>query len=463
VWLYRFLPLLDWPDWLFQGGLFTRVLRGEALPGYAFSALPVPNATSTLAIGLLGLAVDLETAGKLFLSAYVLLWLLGARFLLAATHAELGRELALIPPLFVLNFAFFHGNVNFAVGTALLFVALGLLLAHRRDLAHLPVAPLALVAVAIALSHGASYFTLLLSAGLLAIFDLRPRSLARVALTLAPSALLLVPYALLRVGSGGAAVATDVPLSYLLKGKVASIPGYFAPFQGFYPFLDLGGAAVFLAARAGRERPVLTVLAVFAAIYLLSPVAIGDFGSPGERLLYPGLMLALALGLPGLPPRLDHGLARALRASAVGLLALQFVFLHTHGAHVAAELARVEAEVERLEVPGAYRIVREDTFDVSVPPRVKPFYLPVHEALFRVPYYRAAARGEHIAIFETGLFRDLRREPSATTSAAVLAQTGPGDAVLVLGGEPGTGLIARSLAPPLRILLADRYVAALAR
>jgi hypothetical protein len=494
VWLYRFPPLLDYPDWLLQGGLLARALRGDRLSGYAVNPWPVPNAASTLVIGALAQVVDVEAAGKLLLSLYVVLWLVGSIYLIgslapapAALPGPLGPgipALAGVPALFVLNFSFFHGNVNFALGTALLFLALGLLIRHRDCLARVPIGPLALLAALIALSHGGSYFTLGLAIGVLAAARPSPAAFARLAVALAPSALLLLPYALRRASAGGAAITPAPSLSYLLKGKVASVPGYFAPFQGFYPFDDLdrglltiaaglnvavtvallllGALSVWRAARAPRrETGLIALLAAFALIYVVSPVAIGDFGSPGERLLYPALLLTLALGA-GRPlwPR-----AGALLSLAIGaLLALQALFWHLHGARVAAELARVHARLVALDLPAGYHVVREDVFDVGRPARAaKPFYLPVHEVLFRVPYYRALARGEHVPIFQTGLLTDLVPEPDLSTRSAVLATVQPGQAVVILGDDAGVAAIVGVLGSPFRPLLRERLVAVLQR
>jgi hypothetical protein len=70
IWSFRFLPLYDYPIWLFE----TKILREFFNPQFSYStyyqvvATPVPNLMFTAFTWLLSWIVSLETAGKLFLT-----------------------------------------------------------------------------------------------------------------------------------------------------------------------------------------------------------------------------------------------------------------------------------------------------------------------------------------------------------------------------------------------------------
>jgi hypothetical protein len=73
IWSFRFLPLYDYPVWLFE----TKILREFFNPQfpystyYEFDLVPVPNLAFTAFTWLLSWIVSLETAGKLFLTLCV--------------------------------------------------------------------------------------------------------------------------------------------------------------------------------------------------------------------------------------------------------------------------------------------------------------------------------------------------------------------------------------------------------
>src|SRR5437016_4332685 len=81
IWLYRFPPLQDYPDWMYQGWVFSRLLSADAPKGYAMANFPVPNSTGTVVMGLFGLVLSPEIAGKIFLSVAVVVFAAGSLYL----------------------------------------------------------------------------------------------------------------------------------------------------------------------------------------------------------------------------------------------------------------------------------------------------------------------------------------------------------------------------------------------
>jgi hypothetical protein len=408
----------------------------------------VPNAISTLLIGLFGVLVPAETGGKLFLSLYVLLYLIGAWRLLRES------PLAAVPLPFVLSYSLFHGNVSYAFGVAVFLLALPEL--RRRRIGWL-----VLWSVLLFLSHGAALLVYWLVAACHWMFD---RSW-RLPAGLLPGALLFAAYVVPQIGTTGA--VESPPLDYVLKGKVASVAGYFAPFHGFYPFLDLdrellaAGAATNVVVTAGlvlliavlwlrgrRDGTVRIAVALCAVLYLLAPVGIGELVTPGERLLYPALFLALRLAPP------SARLAAGATAATAAVLLLQSAFYHAHGANVAAEMARIHGELERVGLGERPHLIREDTFDHEsyyAARREKPFYLPVHEVLFRLPYYQLRP---DLTIFETGLFRTDHVDPSPRTRSDLLRRSSLPSAAVILGQQEGSRAIA-ALYPPAMVRVVD--------
>lgn len=133
IWLPSLPPLSDFYNHLAR--LYILAHHGE-VPAYqefyAVSWAPMPNlALELVALPLLRV-LDLETAGKLFLSLTVLLWHAGCTLLGRAIH---GRPVwrALVCSFFVYNQQFLHGYCNFAFGMGLAMVALALWIRWREQ------------------------------------------------------------------------------------------------------------------------------------------------------------------------------------------------------------------------------------------------------------------------------------------------------------------------------------------
>ena len=73
IWSYRFLPIPDYPDWIFEGSIVTKLLRGQPLASYSFKHYPVPYSGTVAILGLLDLILAPEISGKLVLSLCVIL------------------------------------------------------------------------------------------------------------------------------------------------------------------------------------------------------------------------------------------------------------------------------------------------------------------------------------------------------------------------------------------------------
>lgn len=107
IWSYRFLPLSDYPDWVFEGTVVAKLLRGKALASYSFKRYPVPYSGTVATLGLLDLILAPEISGKIVLSLSVILMALSSTYLLRSLRRDVANPLLLIPLLFLLNTFFF--------------------------------------------------------------------------------------------------------------------------------------------------------------------------------------------------------------------------------------------------------------------------------------------------------------------------------------------------------------------
>lgn len=107
IWAHRFLPISDYPDWIFEGSVAAELLQGKALASYTFKNYPVPNAAAVALIGLLDLVLSPEVSGKVVLSLCVLLLALTSIYFLKSLRREATSPLLIIPLLFLPNTFFF--------------------------------------------------------------------------------------------------------------------------------------------------------------------------------------------------------------------------------------------------------------------------------------------------------------------------------------------------------------------
>jgi hypothetical protein len=131
---FEYLPMQDYPNWLYQGFLFKEyLLYGDMLHGF-FHFYPYipPNTISTLIIGCLSVVVSPLLAGKIFLFFTALLLYFGIKSYL---RLFIRSQIIFIPCVafyLIFNLQFLMGFINFSFGLGLGLLVISYLV--RNDL-----------------------------------------------------------------------------------------------------------------------------------------------------------------------------------------------------------------------------------------------------------------------------------------------------------------------------------------
>ncbi|GEM_PF-3530754 len=484
IWLFRFLPLQDYPDWLFQGHIFSEMLKGHAAGSYSLLRYPIPNTISTLIIGLLGLAFSPEASGKLFLSCYTLLFVFSSFYLFRQFTRGEKSPLILIPLLFIFNNNFFLGNINYLTGLSLLFLGMGLLFKHKDSPEKAGMWSILILSLLIFLSHGIIYFIWLAFLAVFALLHAKRKQFAGLALGTAPSLALLAGYILSRP-AGQDAAATSGALQFL-KFKTASAIGCFSILPHFYPYLSAGDllmkAAVFVnyAVCAGillafifslktgiaglkENKLVIGAAALCLFLFLAAPSFLAGVVDPGQRFLYPAFWLALAMLSQRIPPRLN----KVLACFIFFLLAGQGVYLYSYAGGVSRDMERIYAGLNKLSAEAPAQSINEAFFDYEKTfqrPCARPPLASVYP-LGRLCYYSDIEKELSPTIFDSGILYYKGSSPQPrinSVSEIAAAKIFPGR-IIITGEKRGNAKIAGLLKEKYKTLIEEEHSVLLER
>jgi hypothetical protein len=124
-------PFVDYPDWVYQGVLFHGALTGHPVAGYALKHYPVPNSTTTVALGLLDCVMPWQWAGKVWIVCYLWLGTFSFWALLRALRIREWRLVAAVPAIVLVNLNFWWGHIGFEVGFCLVLLLFAMLVQAR--------------------------------------------------------------------------------------------------------------------------------------------------------------------------------------------------------------------------------------------------------------------------------------------------------------------------------------------
>jgi len=140
-------PIVDYPEWVYQGTLFHGSITGHSIPGYVLKSYPVPFSTIIVGLGLLDTVFTWQFAGKLWLCLYFALAGFSTWIFLRALRVKSASLLVVLPAVVFLNTDFWWGRVEYQIGVCLVMILIALTITGTRPIY------LSLLLVAIYFTH----------------------------------------------------------------------------------------------------------------------------------------------------------------------------------------------------------------------------------------------------------------------------------------------------------------------
>ncbi len=426
IWAHRFLPITDYPDWIFQGSIAAELVQGKAPASYSFKHYPVPNTAAVVLIGALDFVCSPEVSGKVVLSLCIILLALSSTYLLKSITPDANNPLLLIPLLFLPNTFFFWGELDYVLGLSLLFFYCGYLFRRTYRLESINWWLVGGILVALFFCHFLPYATAILVTLALILTESRTELLGPVCICFAPSMVLTVWYAVERVSLNLAGPTWTFWTPHQMAGRWIAA---FSPYPEFLPWLAISSpgmkvfallnlfvaitltsivplAVVLWVRGCTRNRGVLACAVFCALAVIASGYEFEGMISPGERFLYPAVWLGLSwligVGVPSERSMLGRGLA----VVATSLLACQILYLQINVGAVSNELAalytRLRSARTQTEFCATYDTYVRQSWD-QPHRRCLDVLLTNHASALRLPYYLYLERNVEAPIFQTGI------------------------------------------------------------
>jgi hypothetical protein len=132
---HTYVWMQDYPDWVFEGTLFAKWLKGAADPAYVLKSYPVPDMATTLSLGVLDLVMPWQWSAKLFILVYtVFSYVCVGRFVKAAGQERDPWPFYVVMIIAVFGHVFWYGVIDYCLSVGLCFYACALFLEKRFNL-----------------------------------------------------------------------------------------------------------------------------------------------------------------------------------------------------------------------------------------------------------------------------------------------------------------------------------------
>ncbi|HWT67451.1 MAG TPA: hypothetical protein VN151_15165, partial [Terracidiphilus sp.] len=258
VWLFRFLPMEDYANWLCASRVFTQALHGNAVPGFSLASWPVPNSAFVGLTGLFSLFASPYVAGKLYLSITIALYCAGAYLLLGAFTSRRDSALLMLPMLYVFHKGMWTGELSYSLGLGVFLLSAAYAVRVRRP-SSLVIAILSLV---LFFCHAIPFICWSILLCVMALFDPDRFPRLRTAIAYSPALGHFLLYALHR--NGHHAAHTGLNILGVLRMTPRSAASLFSPLHFFAPFFDTDPQWLKSSALLFNVSAILCVLAVIA-------------------------------------------------------------------------------------------------------------------------------------------------------------------------------------------------------
>jgi hypothetical protein len=426
IWSHRFLPISDYPDWVFEGSIVAELIQGKTLASYSFKHYPVPYSGTVALLGALDLAFKPEISGKIVLSLCVILLALSSSYLLKSLGNDSKNPLLLIPLLFLLNTFFFWGELAYLFSLSVFFFYCGYL--FRRIYRSEPINWWIVGGASIAMFffHFLPYATAVLVTLTLIFAESRTELLGPLVISFAPSIGFTIWYAVKRISLTGIGPDWMFWTPHQFAGRWIAA---FSPFPEFLPWLGIQApwmkvfaslnlvAAIVLTLVLPlcvlawvRARPRYFGVLASAVVCGVAVIAAGyEFEgmlSPGERFLYPAVWIGLCWLVGAQLPGRVSGFSRALTISVIALLTCQIAFMQINVGAVSDDLAALFSKLRSADSQAEFCATYETYLQQSLdkPHRTGlEVLLTNHTSAPRLPYYLYMERKVEAPIFQIGI------------------------------------------------------------
>lgn len=489
IWFYRFLPMQDYPDWLFQGFLFSELIKGQAIADYQIISVPVPNVISTLFIGLFSLFLHPEIAGKLFLTTYVFIFTFGSLYLINSLDPKKNSPISYLPFILIFSYPFFHGNINYIFSLGLLFLGTGYLVRRRHNPKHINIWIISVFSLFIYFSHAISYCAFLLFISIFIICNYKRSLLKKFLLALVPSLIMLLIYSIYNLTTFDITSGIDLRLPTFLLSKLKSGYKYFCIFHSFYPFQDnylikwlsilnpgfyFGIFMICIYWLRSTFKNVITDISLFITalififIFCISPLCFVGIVDPGQRFLYPALWMILACIAPLFNSKINPKIGQALKIIILVVFIFEAVFLFTYVGAISKRMEKVYMELKQNKLGDNFYVINESSFDYEnyLQPDHQAYHLlplsplplsPYHLPLIRLRYYINIEERTFAPIILRGMLSYKRRLKSLSSVSSVVNLTDYPNCIVILGHRKGNHFIANLLRNRYNIVLDSTY------
>ncbi len=425
IWSNRFTPLSDFPDWIYQGYVFSGFIRARPLAGFAVRSCPVPDTTLTVILGVLDLVFAPEAAGKIVLCLALILFAGGSIYLFKRAGISEHSPVMYAPLVLMTGALFFGGQIAFLLGLGIFFVFSGYLIPRAGDRQCARFGIVAALACALYFTHFLAYLAGGIVAGILIVSRGDRRWRIGIAAAFAPSVCLTAWYSVVRLTSpelsGG-----QIWLPWTLHQAAGNFVAMFAPIQTFPPFMDPNDRAALFAEvvnaaacvavlavwtacairwwRLRRDGAIVCMVAACLLMFALMGTHFALVMAPGARFLYPALWLGLFyLGRTGSGQGSRAGWAVAIICA---VLIAQGAYFDVEVAKVSRQLDSLYAELIQTKDRIAFCATYERYADRSwgrQHRRGLERFLPATSSVVRLPYHIFLAEQTSAPVFPTGI------------------------------------------------------------
>ncbi len=426
IWAHRFLPISDYPDWIYEGPVVAELLHGKAPTSYTFKHYPVPYAGIVALLGVLDFAFPPEVSGKVALSLCIMLLALSSTYLLTSLRRDADNPLLLIPLLFLFNTFFFMGELAYVLGLSLFFFYCGYL--FRRIYRSEPINWWFVTGASIALffCHFMPYAIAILVTVTLCLTESRIGLLRPFAISFAPSMGLTIWYAIERWFLKASGPVWEFWTVHQIAGRLLAafclfpefLPwvGIHAPGMKAFALLNLFVAivlifvvplcVVFWATGRTGNRGVLACAVACAFAVIATGYEFTGMLSPGKRFIYPAVWIGLCWLIGAWIPREGSLASRGLTVVLIGLLACQILFLQINvgvaSNGLAALYSKLRSANSRTEFCAIYETYVQQSW--GKPHRTGfDLLLTNQPSAPRLPYYLYLEEKVEAPIFQIGI------------------------------------------------------------